>query len=212
MEDKRAIVARASHKTFDQGWSEMLPKGRNAEGKPILHGEDVILDGWCKENLAILREDSHFARLDQYGQADQIKHKDPLNYRSGPEALKVVEKYKAQIENNPHFQETFKGEFDRLVAEKYEWRKSSFWNDTSVFHADFRDRAGRALHKGAEKPSPIPDADPLSERAKRASLAEIQAVGVARSLGSNIRDAKAGAPGIIASAKEMFPRSISEWD
>jgi hypothetical protein len=173
---------------------------------------DVIMDGWGKEKVAILREDSCFARLDQDGKADQIKHKDPLNYRSGPEALKVVEKYKAQIENNPHFQETFNGEFDRLVAKKHEWRKESFWNDTSVFHADFRDRAGRALHKGAEKPSPIPDADPLSEQAKRASLAEIQAVGVARSLGANIRDAKAEAPGIIASARELFPRFVWEGD
>jgi hypothetical protein len=43
-------------------------------------------------------------------------------------------------------------------------------------------------------------------QAKHASLAEIQAVGVARSLGSNIRGAKAEAPEIIAAAKEMIPR------
>ncbi|HLP43441.1 MAG TPA: hypothetical protein VK465_18200 [Fibrobacteria bacterium] len=56
--------------------------------------------------------------------------------------------------------------------------------------------------------SDIQGAKPDEQRKRPALLAEIQAVGVARSLGSNIRGAKAEAPGIIVSAKEMFPRSV----
>jgi hypothetical protein len=210
MEDKRAVVSHTAHTTIDHGWSEMLPKGNNADGTPILHGKDVIMDGWCKEKLAILREDSHFARLDTDGKAGHLKHDDPLNHVTGPEALKTTEKYKAQIENSPYFQDSFKKEFNCLVDAKEEWPKESFWNDTSVFHADFRGQAAKALHQDATKPSPIPDVDRVWEQAKRASIADIQAVGVARSLGSNVRGAIAEAPGIIASAKEMFPHSVSE--
>ncbi|HLP43442.1 MAG TPA: hypothetical protein VK465_18205 [Fibrobacteria bacterium] len=67
MEDKRPVVALAGHKTVDHAWSEMMPKGMNADKTPILHGEDVIMDGWCKEGLAVLREDGKFSRLDNTG-------------------------------------------------------------------------------------------------------------------------------------------------
>ncbi|HLP43559.1 MAG TPA: hypothetical protein VK465_18805, partial [Fibrobacteria bacterium] len=196
LKETRAVVSHTQHKTIDHGWSEMHPKGRNADGTPILHGEDVILDGWCKEKVAVLREDSYFARLDQDGKAGHLKHDDPMNHRTGPEALKAVEKYKARIESSPFFQDVFKKDFESLVANKEEWPKESLWNDTSVFHADFRGRAGNALHEDAQQ-------------ARSASLAGIRAVGVARSLGSNVRGAIAEAPGIIASAKDMFPNPES---
>ncbi|HLP41102.1 MAG TPA: hypothetical protein VK465_06315 [Fibrobacteria bacterium] len=237
MQDERAVVSHAGHKTVDHGWSEFLPKGTNADGTLILHGKDVIMDGWGVNNHAIFREDCKFARLDQDGKADQIKHDDPLNHRSGPEALKVLEKYKAQIENSPHFQDVFKTEFDRLVKEKHEWPKGSFWSATNIIHPEFQIRASAALHKDAkhvrdandvqEAAKHAPDAKESrikkifrgraeqakrnnvrnrAEQVKHASLAEIQAIGVARSLGSNIRGAIEEASGIVASAKEMFPR------
>jgi hypothetical protein len=241
MEDKRAVVAHAGHKTIDHGWAEMMPKGMNADRTPILHGEDVIMDGWCKESLAVLREDGKFSRLGKNGEGSHLKHDDPLNHITGPEALKVVEKYKAQIENSPYFQDVFKTEFNRLVDGKHAWPKESFWSATSVFHPDFQKQAGAALHKDVRQVMDAKDVQEASkhaadarkslmkrifrnraeqakqkdvrnqaEQVKHASLAEIQAVGVARSLGSNIRGAIAEAPGIISSAKEMFPRPASD--
>jgi hypothetical protein len=205
MPDKRAVVSYTEHPTIDHAWSEMHPKGVTADGRPILHEKDVILDGWSKEKVAIFREDSHFARLDNNGGASHLRHDEPLNHVTGPEAMKSVEKFKAKIANSQYFQWVFNRAFNKLVAEKKEFPKNAFWNDTSVFHADFQGQAGKALHKDGGYPSPVPDADPVSAQAKRASLAEIQAVGVSRSLGSNVRGAKAEAPGIVATAKDMFP-------
>ncbi|HLP41634.1 MAG TPA: hypothetical protein VK465_09020 [Fibrobacteria bacterium] len=222
--NKRAIVAQANHTTIDHSWSEMMPKGRRADGTPVLHGKDVIMDGWCKENLAVFREDSEYARLGKRGEADHLKHLDLLNHKTGPKALKEVEKFKAEIAGNQDLQDSFKRRFDSLVEEKYTWQKSSLWNAESVFHADFREQAGKGLHKGVEHVQGAKDVKKAAKHAevgeesrrekkvrarmgrfKQATMAEIQAVGVARSLGANIRGAKVEAPKIIASAKELFP-------
>ncbi|HLP41741.1 MAG TPA: hypothetical protein VK465_09565 [Fibrobacteria bacterium] len=210
MQDTRAVVAYTEHTSIDHAWSEMMPKGTHPDRTPIFHGKDIIMDGWCKEKVAIHREDSHFARLDNEGKADHLIHEDILDHVIGPVAWKTVEKYKAQIDNNPVFQEVFDDTLNRLVDSNPELSKESLWNDTSVFHTDFREQAGKALHRNAGQSSPIPDADPVSVQAKHASLAEIRAVGVARSLGSNVRGAIADAPGIIASAKDMFPNPESK--
>jgi hypothetical protein len=61
------------------------------------------------------------------------------------------------------------------------------------------------MDKPPGKRADVKKFDPVSKQAKHASMAEIQAFGVARSLGANVRGAKAEAPGILASAKEMFP-------
>ncbi|HLP41723.1 MAG TPA: hypothetical protein VK465_09475, partial [Fibrobacteria bacterium] len=208
MQEERAIVSQAAHGTIDHAWSEMMPKGMGEDGKPILHGKDVIMDGWCKENLAVLREDSEYARLDKDGNANQIKHQDHLDHTTGPAAWKSVENYKARIEGSSGKQGLFQRVFDRLVARGFETPKKNLWDAETVFHADFLDQAGKALHpktpsrgEGAGAQGAKPDA----EHARHGLLAEIQAVGVARSLGANIRGAKAEAPGIIASAKDMFP-------
>ncbi|HLP41636.1 MAG TPA: hypothetical protein VK465_09030, partial [Fibrobacteria bacterium] len=199
------VISYVEHTTVDHVWSEMHPKGVKADGMPVLHGEDVIMDGWSKEKVAILREDSEYARLDKRGRADHLQHDEPLNQVTGRKARNILEKFKTQVANSPFLQGVFDQEFHRLVAENFDLPKEELWNDTSVFHADFLGRTGTALRKNAIRPSPIPGADPFAARAKRASLAEIQAVGVARSLGSNVRGAIADAPGIIASAKRMFP-------
>ena len=185
------------------------------------------MDGWCKNNLAILREDGQYSRLDRNGKGDHLEHLDLLNYKSGPKALKLVEKYKARIENTPALRHTFHSELERHVKAGTVMDERCLWDAESVFHEDFRQQANAALHKelkhvqGAKEIQKVAkDArgasgamEPLeemivrirAEHAKYASLAEIQAIGVARSLGSNIRGAKDEAPGIIASAKEMFP-------
>ena len=103
MKDERAIVAQSKHATIDHVWSEMMPKGKREDGTPILHGKDVIMDGWCKENLAILREDSEYARLDKDGKADHLTHQDLLNHETGPEALKEVEKLQGANRKQPGF-------------------------------------------------------------------------------------------------------------
>ncbi|HLP40445.1 MAG TPA: hypothetical protein VK465_02965 [Fibrobacteria bacterium] len=204
MKDTRAIVAQTHHATLDHGWVEMMPKGTHADEKPIFHGEDVVLDGWCKENLAILREDSYFARLDKNGKADHLKHEGLLNHETGPKALREVEKYKQQIKKNTGLQETYNEYFlERFQYPKVDSDTFGLWNDTTVFHADFLEQAGNALHKEVKEVKANKD---VRKAANHASLAEIQAVGVARSLGSNIRGAITEAPGIIAAAKEMIPR------
>jgi hypothetical protein len=208
MGDERAIVSQAAHKTSDHAWSEMMPGGKREDGTPILQGNDVILDGWCKEDLAILREDSEYARLDPYGKANQLKHQDLLDHKTGPAAWNRVEKYRAQIEGSTGKQRVFQRAYDRLVAAGFVTPEKNLWDAESVFDAGFRKHAGKALHAG--KPSPaesagVPGAGSAADRPAHPALAEIQAVGVARSLGANIRGAKAEASGIIAAAKDLFP-------
>ncbi|HLP41104.1 MAG TPA: hypothetical protein VK465_06325 [Fibrobacteria bacterium] len=214
LKDRQAVVAQSRHDTVDHSWSEMIPKGMRADETPILSWEDVIMDGWCKNNLAILREDGKFSRLDKDGKPASFSHQLFLNRESGPRTLRSVEKFKAQIENTPALERMFRTDFDHFVAAGAQPRKESLWRATSVFHKDFEEQAARALDKAATaSPSVagagVKGADPVSARAKRASLTEIQAVGVARSLGSNIRGAIAEAPKIIATAKELFPESKS---
>lgn len=224
MKDKRAVVAQAELVNDDHAWVEMMPRGMGKDGNPILHGTDVIMDGWGDKNLAILREDGQYTSLDKDGLAPHIKHLDLLNYKSGPKALASVEKYKARIERSPELKSRFRMDFDRLVTSGVRVTERSLYDAESLFSADFTARASAALHKEpwhvqvakdiqeAEKHVEGPKTSRVerkarnrAEQVKHASLAEIQAIGVARSLGSNIRGAKEEASGIIASAKEMFP-------
>jgi hypothetical protein len=190
MEDKMAIVAHAKNQAARHTWSEMLPQGEGKDGKPILHGEDIIMDGWCKENLAVLREDSSFARLDKDGNGGHLSHEHLLDYRSGRAVLARVEEYKARIEGSMSLQTVFHNEFELRKALGRKMDEEFLWDAQSAFHPDFAKEAGEALRKDAKHPA----------------LAEIHAVGAARSLGANIRAAVAEAPGVIAQAKEMFPR------
>jgi hypothetical protein len=214
MEDERAIVAEARDAEYDHVWSEMIPRGKGENGKPLLHGEDVIMDGWCVNNVAILREDSAFAKLDARGRGRHLSHDHMLDHRSGPEALASVNRYKAQIEGSRDLQEIFHRNLMGVVAAEAKMPEEGIWDATSVFHEDFREQASAALHEDAEKPGKAsvipPGADPVARQAKQASLAEIQAIGVARSLGADIRGAKAEAPAILAAAQEMFPRPEPE--
>ncbi|HLP42570.1 MAG TPA: hypothetical protein VK465_13760, partial [Fibrobacteria bacterium] len=203
MKEEGAIVAQAHDKARDHGWVEMMPKGMREDGTPILHEKDVVMDGWSKEHLAVLREDSEFARLDQDGKADHLTHVDILDRGTGQDALRAVLGFKARIDGSVVLQGTFRKAVKNLAAEKFQPPRNLLWNDTSIFHADFRERAGKAVHP--EAPAPREGAGHEADQAKRATLPEIQAVGVARSMGSNIRGAVAEAPGIIASAKDMFP-------
>ncbi|HLP43421.1 MAG TPA: hypothetical protein VK465_18100 [Fibrobacteria bacterium] len=208
MQDESAIVAQAVHGTIDHGWTEMIPKGMGADGKPLLHDNDVIMDGWSKEHLAVLREDSQFARLDKEGKADQITHKDVLNHRTGLEASNEVGRFKARIDSSMGLRHTYQKRLKLLVDANIEVQRDLLWNSTSIFHADFQKQAGMAVHPKAPAPeegSSIQGARHEAEQAKRATLPEIQAVGVARSLGEKIPGAVAKAPEIIASAKDMFP-------
>jgi hypothetical protein len=212
MRDKRAIVAQANHGTVDHVWAEMISHGRGRDGKPILHGEDVIMDGWCKENVAILREDCEFAR--QYeakkGHENRLSHHNLLDHKTGPEAWAMVEQFKARIEESASLQQEFHSELHRLVTSPDQFEVTDLWIPQPIFHEDFREQAGAALRQEVRYPGPgkgarVRGTDPAARRFKHGSLAEIQAVGVARSLGSNIGGAVADAPGILAAARELFP-------
>jgi hypothetical protein len=144
----------------------------------------VILDGWRKENLAILREDGEYARLGKNGRSDHLRHHLLLNHATGPEALKSAERYKSQIEGSRVLKREFRSHFETKVNKGDKPPKYRLWNAETVFHADFRKQAGKALRKNAKKSSPAKDA--------------------------GIRGAKSEAPGIIASAKEMFPQPKSK--
>jgi hypothetical protein len=209
MQAMGAVVAQAKHSTIDHVWSEMLPHGMSQAGEPVLHGEDVIMDGWCKERLAVLRDDSKFARLDEHGNGDHLSHAHVLDHESGPKALAKVEMFKTQIEASRALRYAFQHRFENLVAEKVELEEKCLWDAQSVFHAEFGQQASVALHP--EKPSPVDgagtrDAGSVAIRFGHTVLLDMQAAGVARSLGSNIRGAIAEAPLIVYSAKEMFPR------
>jgi hypothetical protein len=215
MRDERAIVALSRRPPIDHVWSEMIPKGRREDGTLILHEKDVIMDGWCRENLAILREDSAYARLDEDGDGNHLIHHDLLDHETGPEALQSVNALKAHIESSPALGGEFHKSVAFLVASDFEAPEAGLRNSETVFHAGFREQASQALRKEAGKPGPgmygfVPGVDPVSKRAKHECLAEIQAVGVARSLGANIRGAKSEAPAILASAQRMFPQPKAE--
>jgi hypothetical protein len=208
MQDERAIVSQAEHRTIDHAWSELIPRGKREDGTPILHGKDVIMDGWCREKLAILREDSEYARLAADGSANQLKHQDLLDHKTGPEAWKSVKGYQAQIEGSARLRYLFQRTLDRHVDAGTEMPDEYLWDAETVFHNDFREQACKALH--AKQPSPaegagVPGAGSAADRPAHPALAEIQAVGVARSLDANIRGAVAAAPGILAAARDMFP-------
>jgi hypothetical protein len=209
MQDERATVAQAKHATRTHVWSEMMPEGRRQDGRPILHGEDVIMDGWCKENLAILREDGQFARLDNDGKGDHLSHAYFLDHQSGPEALARVNHFKAQIEGSRDLQDTFHTMHKQLVDAGIELSGAALWDAQSVFHADFRQQAGKVLHRDRTAPEVGAGGQgdgSVANRFTQQTLLDMQAVDVARSLGANIRSAIAEAPAILASAREMFPR------
>jgi hypothetical protein len=208
MKDEGAIVAQARHEGFDHVWSEYIPGGKGANGKPVLHREDVIMDGWCDENIAILREDGNFAELDRNGRGRHLSHDHLLDHQTGPQALARVNQFKAQIEGSQSLQNTFHSHLMHLVAEGSKEPKHGLWNATTIFNDDFRDRATDALHP--EKPLPgdgvgTRDAGSVAVRFGHTVLLDMHAVGVARSLGANIRGALAEAPVITASARAMFP-------
>jgi hypothetical protein len=186
MNERQAIVAQVRSTKVQHTWSEKVLQGIGKYGKPTLHGEDVIMDGWCKENLAVLRDDSKFAHLDQDGNGDHLSHEHIVNHQSGPAVLARVEGFKAQIERSNTLQEVYHNEIKRRAGSGWKIEEKYLWDAQSAFHAEFHQQAGASLHKDF--------------------LTDIQAIGVARSLGANVQGAVAEAPGIIAKAKEMFPR------
>ncbi|HLP42345.1 MAG TPA: hypothetical protein VK465_12615 [Fibrobacteria bacterium] len=211
MNDERAVVAKAVRKDVNHIWTEMLSKGWRKDGTLKIHKHDVIMDGWCKEDIAILREDSRFGRADTKKQAQELTHYDLMNHITGSLHKDVVETYKTYIDISPHLQDPYNWNLSAYVEVGLKSRESDLFDATSVFHSRFQEQAGSVLHKDPSKPSFVKDLptqglDPAARQAKHASLAEIQAVGVARSLGETVpRKAVKQAPGIIASSQEMFP-------
>ena len=213
--DRQAIVASSQQPGLDHIWAEMMPLGKDPKGSPIHHDDDVIMDGWCKESLAILREDSEYARLKRGGKGNHLEHKLVLDYQSGPKGWATVEDFKSQIEGSRGLQQVYHEHFEQLVADGP--KVFGLWNAETVFHEDFRNQAAAALYAKALRPeleweAPFPGvhlpgagADSVSRQAKHASLEQIRAIGVARSLGLDVRPATAEAPRIIDSAREMFP-------
>jgi hypothetical protein len=210
VEDKQAKVARCLLPEAGHTWAEMIPKGmekdkRTQVEKLRLDRDDVIMDPWGTEKTAILREDGEFSRLDQNGKGGHLKHSQILDHQSGPAYLEKVNQFKAQLEENRDFQNEYRTGYWEMQKPGTLPDREPLYNSTSVFRKDFREQAGSAVHKNGKFLRPT-DAHPVSSWAKYASLSKIQAVGVARSLGSNIRGAVAEAPGVTAMAKQMFPR------
>lgn len=211
MKEERAVVAKAIDKDVTHIWAEMLPKGWREDGTLKIHKNDVIMDGWCKEDIAILREDSRFGRADTQRLAQELTHYDLMNHETGPSHKEAVKTYKTYIDSSPHLQDPYHWNLSAYVDAGLQSDESTLFDATSVFHSQFQEQAGSVLHKDPSKPSsvkgvPTQGLDPAAKQAKHASLAEIQAVGVARSLGETVpREAVKQAPGIIASSQEMFP-------
>jgi hypothetical protein len=218
MDDQRAKVARCAIPGVDHTWAEMIPKGmekdeRTQVEKLKVDQNDVILDPWCTEKTAILREDGEFSQLDKGGKGDHLKHYQILDHQSGPAYWDKVKQFKAQLEGSQDFKKEYRTGYWELQKPGAPPDREIVFNSVSVFRKDFREQAGSALHKNGKFLRPT-DAHPVSSWAKYASLAKIQAVGVARSLGSNVRGAVAEAPGVIATAKQMFarPEPKGEWE
>lgn len=132
------------------------------------------------------------------------KHFHIVDHQSGPESLEKVNQFKTQLDASRDFQNDYRTGFRELQKPGVRMEKEALFDSTSVFHNDFFRQAGSALHKNGSYLRP-PGAHPLYSWAVHASLAKIQAIGVARSLGSNVRGAVAEAPGLTALAKRMFP-------
>jgi hypothetical protein len=199
-------VSTVEGKKVDHNWTEL-------KWKETRRPDDAIIDQWC-EGPAVLREDYRYGN-------HEVKTLHELDATTGPKAAEKVEELTAGLKGDPEQKAllnyyTGTGEFDHHSG-GYK-RYALEFDPRPVFHQDFLDAAGKALHRKSEPPS-------LEGKTIPPRLAqEIQAVGVALSLNEGtapaslsgehpsasaasgkIRDALTQAPGIIESAQSQFP-------
>jgi len=164
-----------SNKGIGHDWAEFRINGTKANSR------DVILDAWG-EGSAILRKHAAIATVE--GKLI-IFHSCDKN--SSHAVIKGTENWIQQLQSNPQLTQYFNAKMKELTANGFTWEeKDQIWPPTSVLSRKFLNDARSAL--------------PKSEASFGAQL---QAVGVARSLGENIKNAVKKAPAILDAAKSL---------
>jgi hypothetical protein len=141
---------------------------------------DVILDRWTS-GPAILKQDSRF------GQDPRVEDIYSLAPEDRDHARDTVASITDEIKNDPELMEEFKANLEVLGRMDYRFAGKT-WNEENVMGKRFRKHAAARLH------APRP-----------AYGLELLAAGAARSLGEGVRSAVDKAPGIVETAKAMFP-------
>jgi hypothetical protein len=160
---------------------------------------DVILDRWTS-GPAILKQDS------RYGLEPEVEKLFALDYRNRSRAVLNMVSMSEEIRNDPGLKAEFEASMKHLEQTNHKIL-AKVWDEESVMGESFRKRAGARLH--AES-APLAQAERGSSQPGQAPrppfTLELLAAGVARSLGEGVKGAVTKAPGIVATAKDMFPK------
>ena len=176
---------------IDHMWTES--KRQNTD-----RGNDQIIDRWAV-GPAILREDSKF------GLSPKLQDAYSLNVENRDKSLGSVNQIHKEINADRGLIDQFKKNMSRLEMMDYRFG-GKVWNDENVMGDDFRNHAGKILHSDSPQ---VANSDNVLETDKKAPtlpLIQVLAAGVARSLGEGVRGAAKKAPGILDTAKQMFPK------
>jgi hypothetical protein len=188
--DQGAIVFH--NPAADHMWTETRRLGMNRMNDPIL-------DRWTS-GPAVLRQDS------KYGRSPAGYDYFTLDAENREGALRAAENSLREMKGDRRLVESFKIDMLKLKITDYRFN-GEVHREESVMSDDFRRKAGKALHPRSSK---VPKSDTILGRDGKAPVRpfaqEILAVGVARSLGEEVRGAVEKAPAILDAAKRMFPK------
>ncbi|CAB3751206.1 hypothetical protein [Paraburkholderia humisilvae] len=176
----------------DHVWSEV----RGKDGK-VRHN-DVIVDAWAY-GPAVLREDAYFAK-DHTGSTTQYSY----NKREVMKAAERVSSLNQALAKAPWADRFVEKRVDKLNKENY--KAGGTFGPTSVLHERFMQRTDRLMKKPVDLNKVLSNTS-LEQvggiDTRRTLRNEIWSVGVARKLGSNIRQAIRQVPDIFKAAKKL---------
>jgi len=179
-----AHSASVHHRERDHEWSEIRRKGRGASA------DDVIIDAWA-DGPAVLRGDSEFAH-----EALDLG----LSYAySANERARVTQNMaqrRAATFSRAN-QNRFQGKLAALNKRRFRYPREQLWGQTNVFSANFIGASDLAFQQ-------------LGALQGGNALHHIHAVGVLRSLGSNVRTAVADAPAMVARRGGLSKKAVRE--
>lgn len=189
---KGRMAAAVANVEADHMWTEARRSDSHRDN-------DQIIDRWTS-GPAILKEDS------SYGLDPKVREAYPLYGANRDKALGNVNRILSDLKKDHALQAEFRANMEELDRMDYRFG-GKIWDEESVLGEGFRRKAGDILHPD---PSPAAGPDKVSEKNRKgASLPyrhEALAAGVARSLGEGVRGAVEKAPGILETAKRMFPK------
>lgn len=188
----QSIHTRSLKSPGDHVWSEV----RNKDNKARTN--DVIVDAWAY-GPAVLREDSYFAKRPS-GSTTQYNY----TKREALKANKAVANLNKDLASNKSASEFVSKRMDKLNKDNY--KSSGNFLPTSVLDKGFMTRTDNRLSKPVDLQGKLSKTQLQRVGGKDTKVDlrnEILATGVARQLGSNVRQATQHAPQIVNAAKNL---------